>query len=55
MLNALLLIALVGAFPSNSKTSWMTPQSFRLIIGMPRAEAEKALKESGWELKKGKD
>lgn len=51
----LLLLALVGSFPSNSRTSWMTPQSFRLTIGMPRADAEKALLDSGWALKPGKD
>src|SRR6185436_8993637 len=52
---ALLLFALVTAFPSNTKTSWMAPQSFRLTIGMPRAEAEKELRTAGWDLKPGKD
>ncbi|HEX9160536.1 MAG TPA: hypothetical protein VF980_02420 [Thermoanaerobaculia bacterium] len=52
---ALILFALVSSFPSTSKTSWMTPQSFRLTIGMPRADAEKALRDSGWTVKKGRD
>ncbi len=52
---ALFLLALVTSFPSNSKTSWMTPQSFHLTIGMTRSEAEKTLRESGWTLKPGRD
>lgn len=31
------------AFPSASKTSWMRPESFHLVIGMSRAEALKAV------------
>lgn len=42
------------AFPSSTRTSWMTPESFRLAIGMPKAEAVKALETSGWTLKKGR-
>jgi hypothetical protein len=53
MSTAVLLFALV-AFPSSSKTSWMTPQSFRLLIGMPRAEAVKTLLDSGWAVKPGR-
>lgn len=52
---AFLLLALVASFPSNSRTSWMTPQSFHLTIGMTRDEAEKTLRESGWTLKPGKN
>jgi hypothetical protein len=33
----------------------MTPQSFRLTIGMPRADAVKALLDSGWAVKPGKN
>ncbi|HSP13801.1 MAG TPA: hypothetical protein VLV78_03500 [Thermoanaerobaculia bacterium] len=55
MPTALLLLALVSSFPSNSKTSWMTPQAFRLIIGMPRADAVKALLDSGWSVKPGRN
>src|SRR4029078_13549622 len=50
----LLILALVTSFPSNSKTSWMTPQSFRLVIGMPRAEALKTLHDAGWVAKHAK-
>ncbi len=50
-----LLLALVSSFPSNSKTSWMAPQSFRLTIGMTRSDAEKTLRDAGWNLKPGKD
>lgn len=50
---ALLIVLLATPFPSSSKTSWMTPQSFHLAIGMSRAETEKTLAESGWTPKKG--
>ena len=49
----LLLVLLASAFPSSSKTSWMFPQSFRLTIGMTRADAVKTLEESGWTVKRG--
>lgn len=52
---AIILLLLVSSFPSNSKTSWMTPQSFRLTIGMTRADAEKTLRDAGWTVKRGKD
>ena len=38
------------AFPSNSKTSWMRPESFRLSIGMPKTDAMMALEQSGWDI-----
>ncbi|HEV7428930.1 MAG TPA: hypothetical protein VGQ46_21460 [Thermoanaerobaculia bacterium] len=41
------------AFPSNSKTSWMRPESFHLTVGMNRAAAVKALESNGWKTKKG--
>jgi hypothetical protein len=41
------------AFPSNSLTSWMRPESFRLGIGMSRTDALSAIKAGGWEAKKG--
>jgi hypothetical protein len=50
----LLALFLASAFPSSSKTSWMSPQSFRLTIGMNRTDAVKTLEESGWDVKKGK-
>jgi len=49
------ILALVASFPSNSKTSWMSPESFRLVIGMTRADALKTLSDSGWTIKPGKD
>jgi hypothetical protein len=52
----MLLIAallLSTAFPSSNRTAWMRPESFRLTIGMPRAEALKRLKEDGWKPLKG--
>lgn len=55
MASVLLLFALVTSFPSHSKTSWMTPQSFRLTIGMTRADAVKTLLDSGWAVKPGKN
>ena len=54
MPTALLVLALV-AFPSSSRTSWMTPQSFRLLIGMTRADALKTLLDSGWTVKPGRN
>ena len=51
----LLSFVLATAFPSATKTSWMTPQSFRLMIGMPRAEAVQALESSGWAVKQGRN
>lgn len=50
-----LTLLVVTAFPSSSMTSWMRPESFRLTIGMSRAEAIRSLEESGWKPKKGKD
>ncbi|MGH9421606.1 MAG: hypothetical protein ACRD3J_16640, partial [Thermoanaerobaculia bacterium] len=41
------------AFPSNSKTSWMRPESFHLTIGMTRTSAVSALESNGWKTKKG--
>ena len=50
-----LLLALIASFPSNSKISWMTPQSFRLVIGMTKDEALKTLSDSGWTIKPGRN
>jgi hypothetical protein len=52
---ALLTLFLATAFPSTDKTSWMRPESFHLVIGMPRGDAVKALEENGWKLKPGDD
>ncbi|MEA2236436.1 MAG: hypothetical protein QOC81_1160 [Thermoanaerobaculia bacterium] len=50
---AILALFFATAFPSNSKTSWMRPESFHLKIGMSRAAAEKALESNGWKTKRG--
>ena len=50
-----LVLALVTSFPSSSKTSWMSPQSFRLVIGMTRSDALRRLSDSGWTIKPGRD
>lgn len=50
---AVVALFLATAFPSNNKTAWMRPESFHLVIGMPRADAMQAL--SGWKPKTGKD
>lgn len=55
MLNLLALILSVSLFPSSSRTAWMRPESFRLTIGMTRAEALKTLKDDGYKIGKGKD
>jgi hypothetical protein len=47
---ALLLFA--TTFPTNSRTSWMRPEAFHLVIGMSRAEAMSALEK--WTPKPGK-
>jgi hypothetical protein len=50
---AILAIFFATAFPSNSKTSWMRPESFHLKVGMSRAAAVKALESNGWKTKRG--
>ena len=50
---AILALLLATAFPSNSKTSWMRPESFHLKVGMSRAAAVKALESNGWKTKRG--
>jgi hypothetical protein len=49
---AILALLLLTAFPSTNRTAWMRPDSFHLTIGMPRAEAMKALET--WTPKAGK-
>lgn len=53
LLVATLLLGL--SFPSTSQTSWMRPESFRLVIGMSRTDAIAALKESGWDIEEKGD
>jgi hypothetical protein len=50
---AIFALFFATAFPSNSKVSWMRPESFHLTIGMNRAAAVKALESNGWKTKKG--
>lgn len=50
---AILALFFAAAFPSNSKTSWMRPESFHLKIGMGRAAAVQALESNGWKTKRG--
>ena len=45
---------LATAFPSNTTTGWMRPESFRLGIGMSRMDAMKVIKDGGWEPKEGR-
>src|SRR6266568_363781 len=52
---ALVAFLLATEFPSNSKTSWMRPESFHLVVGMSRSDTVKTLEEVGWKMKKGDD
>ena len=47
------LLLLATSFPSTSRTAWMRPDAFRLVVGMPRAEAMRAL--DTWTPKPGKN
>ena len=49
----LLALLLATAFPSTSRTSWMSPDSVHLKIGMSRTEAMTALEK--WAPNPGKD
>ncbi len=53
LLSALLLL-LSTAFPSNTRSTWMSPESFQLKIGMPRSRALEVLKQNGMKTSKGK-
>jgi len=50
----LALLLLLGIGPSAQKTSWMTPESFHLSLGMKRSAVVKRLQNDGWKLEKGK-
>lgn len=52
---AVVALLLATAFPGNTKTSWMRPESFHLSIGMSRAAAVKELEANGWKLKRAAD
>jgi hypothetical protein len=50
-----LALLLAIPFPASSRTSWMRPQSFRLAVGMTRAEALHELETTGWKPKPTKN
>lgn len=50
---AALLLTAATTFSGSSRTAWMRPESFHLVVGMPRAEAMRTLADNGWEVKKG--
>jgi hypothetical protein len=50
---SLFLTLLLSAFPSNQQTAWMRLESFRLSIGMSRAQVLETLR--SWNPKPGKD
>jgi hypothetical protein len=51
----LAFVALLASITPASKTSWMRPDLFHLVIGMPRAVALKTLTENGWKTQPGED
>jgi len=55
MILSLITLFLATSLPSSTRTSWMTPESFRLVIGMSRIEAQKALESSGWTVRAGRN
>jgi hypothetical protein len=55
MLAAIVLTLATATMPSAKGTAWMHPESFHLVVGMPRAEAVKTLADGGWKAVKGRD
>jgi len=53
-MKAILALILLATTTASPKTSWMTPDAFRLSVGMPRSSALRELGRSGWSWKKGK-
>ena len=51
----LAFLAVLASITPANRTSWMRPDLFHLVIGMPRAEAVKTLNENGWKTKPGED
>lgn len=49
-----LVTFLASIVPANH-TSWMRPDLFHLVVGMPRTEAVKTLEANGWKVKPGDD
>jgi len=50
---AVVAFLLATTFPSSSRTSWMRPESFNLIIGMEREATIKSLADKGFVTKEG--
>ncbi len=54
MMQTLLAFVLFAtAFPSASRTAWMRPESFHLVVGLTRQETEKRLSDNGWKARRG--
>jgi len=54
MILVALLFSLVDAFPSPTKTAWMSPESFHVAVGMQRKRVLAQLTGAGWKPHKGK-
>lgn len=50
MILATLLLLSQGAFPSEARTTWMSPSAFHLELGMRRADVIEKLERSRWRL-----
>src|SRR6185436_5965620 len=48
-------IFLQPALPGASQTSWMRPESFRVRVGMSRADVLERIESGGWKAKPGKN
>ena len=48
-------VAVLASIVPSNKTSWMRPDLFHLIIGMPRPDVVKTLNDNGWKAKPGDD
>lgn len=51
---ALLFLAVLNAFSTPTKTSWMSPEAFHLAVGMRRSKAVAVLEGGGWKPRAGK-
>ena len=51
----LAFLAVLASTTPAAQTTWMRPDLFHLVIGMPRNEVEKTLEMNGWKLKPGDD
>ena len=48
-------LAVLASITPQNQTTWMRPDLFHLVIGMPRADVEKTLETNGWKIKPGDD